>query len=146
MINIEVDYAAIRSPAQLVSIVLESQGDVGSGSELMQPLDFSLKNVEVNRYTCALSAMLVAVFTTILQAEVMAVAFLWYFKAVRLVKTLVTLPRSVSAYLGSWLAVSVRFRYGENECSLFIPTFYSLFWSLALELHSGTLRLYCSIT
>lgn len=64
---------------------------------------------------------------TILQAKVMAVAFLWYFKAVKLVKTLVTLPRSVSAYLGSWLAV---FPYGENECNLFIPTFYSLFWSL----------------
>lgn len=41
---------------------------------------------------------------TFLQAEVMAVAFfLWYFNAVRPVKTLVTLPRSVSAYLGSWL-------------------------------------------
>lgn len=37
----------------------------------------------------------------------MAVAFVVVFKAVRLVKTLVTLPPSVSANRGSWPAVSV---------------------------------------
>lgn len=38
---------------------------MGSGIELMQPLDFSLKNLEVNRYICALSAVLAAAFTTL---------------------------------------------------------------------------------
>lgn len=80
----------------------------------MQPLDFSLKNVEVN-----------CLHNTILQAKVMAVAFSWYFKAVKLVTTLVTLPRSVSAYLGSWLAVSVRLEK-KNAIYLFHILFITL--------------------